>query len=283
MKKYAEEVARIISEKNNGIDANVVEVSKANVGKMTGITVREIGKDVAPTFYVNDAFNNGISAQELADEFIASAKEKKQLTEEMQEVSKFDFSYKAVKDRMTLKLIEEKANRDFLQTVVHKPAGCGLVIVPYIKMGEDSFTAVTCKLAEVNEYDTEDLFRDALDNGNAMLATMTDMMFSQEKQNLLEGGKTHERMLILTNENGMFGACAMFYPKVLEKVKDVVEGDYYVLPSSIHEVIVVPKSNIIKERDLKAMVLEANKTVVTEADKLSDNVYLYDGELKVVA
>ena len=82
-------------------------------------------------------------------------------------------------------------------------------------------------------------------------------------------------MYVLTNASRSLGAAAMFYPDVKEKAAEIIGGDYYILPSSCHEVILVPDTLEVKAKDLCEMVKEANRTVVEDKDILSDNVYHY--------
>ena len=82
-------------------------------------------------------------------------------------------------------------------------------------------------------------------------------------------------MYVLTNTSGSLGAAALFYPDVKEKAAELLGSDYYILPSSVHEVILVPDSAGINAKELCDMVKQANRTVVEEQDILSDNVYHY--------
>jgi hypothetical protein len=83
-------------------------------------------------------------------------------------------------------------------------------------------------------------------------------------------------MYVLTTESGNLGASALFYPDVQEKAAELMGSGYYVLPSSVHECILVPDIAGHNEKDLCAMVKEANRTVVEPKDVLSDNVYHFD-------
>ena len=74
------------------------------------------------------------------------------------------------------------------------------------------------------------------------------------------------------------------YPNVLEMIGQILKKDYYILPSSVHEVIIVPYSEIYVCSKLDEMVREINSTQVEEEDVLSNHVYLYDrvsGKLRV--
>lgn len=83
---------------------------------------------------------------------------------------------------------------------------------------------------------------------------------------------------ILTNEIGCLGAAALFYPNQMEKIAASLGGDYFVLPSSIHEVLVLPDYGNLNYMELEQMVKEINKTTVDRKDQLSNDVYYYDSK-----
>lgn len=87
--------------------------------------------------------------------------------------------------------------------------------------------------------------------------------------------KLDKKMVVLTNSSCTYGASAMTCTNSLDEIQDAWGEPIYILPSSIHEVIAVPKSIGSKE-DLANMVREINTNVVNEDDFLSDNVYYYD-------
>ena len=70
----------------------------------------------------------------------------------------------------------------------------------------------------------------------------------------------------------------MIYPYVLRMMGDILEEDFYILPSSIHEVIVVPESKSPVKQDLEEMVREINETQVMENERLTNEVYHYDSK-----
>ena len=84
------------------------------------------------------------------------------------------------------------------------------------------------------------------------------------------------QMMIVTNEQGSLGAAALFCAGIMDKAAEHMKGNYFVLPSSIHETLIVPDNGDFDRKDLESMVREANRTVVDPADRLSDSVYHYD-------
>ena len=89
-------------------------------------------------------------------------------------------------------------------------------------------------------------------------------------------------MQILTNKEGIFGAAILGNQELLKEVIGDKMGDCYLLPSSVHELIVCPMESWMDAEDLQEVVKEVNQNVVGEADYLANSVYLYNSEsLKV--
>lgn len=81
-------------------------------------------------------------------------------------------------------------------------------------------------------------------------------------------------MIIITNNNSLFGASVILYPDWLHKT---FQRDVYILPSSVYECIVIPKeSALASTTEMQKTVHEVNKEAVTEKDFLSNSVYYYD-------
>lgn len=85
-------------------------------------------------------------------------------------------------------------------------------------------------------------------------------------------------MYVLTNLFKINGAACMLYKEPLKLFSARVGKDLYIIPSSIHEVIILPADNNICKNELNAMVQQVNKEEVAESDILSDHVYMYDRE-----
>jgi len=85
-------------------------------------------------------------------------------------------------------------------------------------------------------------------------------------------------MYVLTNETGFNGASAMLYSVYLRRLAEKFESDIYVLPSSIHEVILLPDKGKMSVLELGSLVKEVNEKHVEATERLSDNVYRYSRE-----
>ena len=267
-----------------------VEIVKMNDQKLHGLTFRMPGSDAAPTIYVDDLYQEytegtrlGYLAVEVANRYTESRN--------TPVPPAVDLSFDNVKDRLTVRPIEKSRNRDFLRNMPHVSVGNGLAVICDINMGEDRVgdwrIAVNNSVLEQLGVDSETLFAEAMRSSMAveppMLIDMTSALFSPEKVNLLDRSEPISpedkgSMFVLTNASGSLGASVLFYPEVKEKAAEIIGTGYYVLPSSVHEVILVPEAPGIQEKDLCEMVKQANRTVVESKDILSDNVYHYSRE-----
>lgn len=78
-------------------------------------------------------------------------------------------------------------------------------------------------------------------------------------------------MMVLTNQSGLNGAAALFYPGMMEQAAEHFGGDFFVLPSSTHEVIMIPNDGTANFRDLEQMVRDINRTQVMQEERLSES------------
>lgn len=83
-------------------------------------------------------------------------------------------------------------------------------------------------------------------------------------------------IIVVTNEEAYFGSAAFFYPGVMDQIGHMLKGDYYILPSSLHEMLAVPDCLRDSYMELKELVRNINDSSVQPKDRLTDNVYHYD-------
>ena len=87
-------------------------------------------------------------------------------------------------------------------------------------------------------------------------------------------------MKVLTNDKRIQGAACVLYPGILEKISEESRKNLFVLPSSVHEVILLEDTGEENPEDLKRMIYEVNRTNVAAEEVLSDSLYYYDRKQK---
>ena len=144
-------------------------------------------------------------------------------------------------------------------------------------------------MLESQNYDKRELFMAAMDNAQLIdppiLVDMGQALFTHEGENLLKRSEPLppedvSNMYVLSNTGGMLGSAVLFYPDTREHIAEVLGEGYCVLPSSQHEVLIIPDSAGIDRAELSEMVKQANQSVVEAKDVLSDTVFHYDRDEK---
>ena len=91
----------------------------------------------------------------------------------------------------------------------------------------------------------------------------------------------NERIYVATVPDKIHGAGVLAYENFMEQAAERAGGDFYILPSSIHELLIIPDNGVMDLKELEAMVKEVNATQVEPCDRLTDSVYHYDSKEKV--
>ena len=197
----------------------------------------------------------------------------------------YDFS--TAKDRIIMKLINTEKNRAFLETVPHIPFQ-DLSIVYFYFMGKEGNRfmdmPVNDDLIRRWGIDTLTLHQQAMANYNRLLP----IKFGSLNQLLLERGLLDkedsavlsddgwsEALYYLTNEFSAGGAVLMTCKNLMDKIADFLGEDFYILPSSTHEVLLLPESRAPSKEELDQRIQEVNREALKPEDYLSDHAYYY--------
>lgn len=201
-------------------------------------------------------------------------------------------SYKDIRDSLRVRLMDIKENAETLENAVYEPVGCGLALVAYMEIpdeiAEDGIANVPAGLIRnMPDVDAEKVLADAMEGSvasdDAKLCAIQDMlmgpMLGQEPENYLKSGRAPEDgLLVLTTGKGRLGASAFFYPAMDIEIGKRLGRDYYVLPSSVHEVLIMPDNGQITPMELAKMVKEINETQVAPQDRLCNKVFRFHVE-----
>lgn len=274
------------------VTVSIVPVTKHNDVILHGITVMEGEKGISPNIYLEPYFDRcekGESIEIIAEDVLALYEETKGL---VPEISDNDFTYEKIKDKVVYQIVDAKQNRRRLLDLKFSEAGSGFAKIYCIAVSKDASIPITNKMAAYYDYDSRKLFEDAERNTPLLHpATFTDInaaIFGSFMGNRKEAPLLSEcekinpdtLMYVLSNADGVNGAASIFYPDVKEKIAELIDDSYYVLPSSIHEVLILPCNRDVDAKTLTVMVKEINDTHVSAADRLSDTVMKYDKEQK---
>lgn len=184
-----------------------------------------------------------------------------------------DEQYSRLMDQLRIMLIPTASHSDLLKKAVHREIEDLSVIVQAMipqKNGTAKQVLVTADALDAMEIDKEKFLQDAISasekNYSAVMAPLSAVL----------GNGIGDPVYVASMADMTNGAGVILYPNFMEKAAQELGGDFYVLPSSVHEVLFLRDDDAISLEELKGIVHSVNQTEVSDEDFLSDNVYHYD-------
>lgn len=254
-------IAEIIEEK--GYKAVVHEIPKGSIVKM-GISLGE--GIVRPTIYPDQFEAFELTDDEIADKVIELYKKNKTHNFDTQNIMKEDY----IKENAFVTVRRPINDNSYTKAYLD------LQLVLNVKVSvseDDEFGSykVSKKQAEVLGL-TEDIFDEAINNTRFSVRTMGEVVKSiAPDEEIPDCG-----LYIVSNERRTQGAAAIYNMELFKSFADLIDSDLVIIPSSIHELIVMKYNSSLSIYELNNMVNEANETSVLPEEQLSDHVYIFN-------
>ena len=318
VKAFAEGVTQQIKdylpEDYQDMECEILEQQKNNGVVLTGMILNMPGQQIAPVVYMEpfyDQVRKGEPMDQIMDR-IADVCRQSLSVRELPETLDFT-DYDSVKDHLTVQVINTKANQRMLSQVPHKQMintkanQRMLSQVPHKQMEDLSVICriefpspagegvgsvkVTHEMMSQWGVRPEVVYQKAVENAvkssPAVLMSMDDLMMEMmglpfETKNLLQLKEGEEfpkdGMYVLSNPMKLNGASVLAYPNLQEQLESVFPQGCYLLPSSLHEMIIIPKDIGMTPKEMGEMVRDVNQKEVARDEILSDRVYEFDKE-----
>ena len=286
-----ESIKDYLPEKYQDAEVRVDPFQKLNTAYL-GLQVRREDQTVVPNINLNAMFEEYQREGRSMGAMLTAIAGQVQLAPEMQTGWLKD--YDQVKEHLFIRVSDAKENEAFLAMSPHKEVD-GLAISYHIAFeglhGVEASTPVSYKMMEMYGVTAEQLHADALESSQrlypvkyASMAEVMQQMMGIEPDMAADMMPPMEgpQLMVLTNMQGMHGAGALFYPEQLETIAQQMGTDFFVLPSSVHEVLILPDDGSQDPDSLQFMVREINQSTVAPEDRLSDFVYHYDAQDQVL-
>ena len=298
---FAEAIKVGFEEAHPECSVMVHKVTKNNNLVLTGISIRSREVNIAPTIYMDDYYNdykNGRPVMDIIAE-IENIYNTYKLEHNFDVNSITDFNH--VQGKICYKLVNKDKNKELLLDAPYIQFH-DLAIVFYVVVSEDSDRTGTITVRNnlmemLGNPDINELYRIAKNNTQkrykGSVFNMIEIMgeiISHNVDNIepnivddfFEMNFTYEDnmipMFVATNNKKINGAGVILYEGLLKTFAEKIGCDFYILPSSVHEVIFVPANGDMDARYLIQMVREVNATQVAPDEVLSDNVYMYHAD-----
>ncbi len=275
----------------------VHSILKNNSRKLDGLSVLREGDNLSPTVYLQDYykdFREGASLQSIVGEITDFYENCEQETRIDLEFFR-DFSN--IKDRIAFRLVNYERNKALLEQVPHVRtldlAAVFFCAVDHPRLGNVTILIYNTHMELWNRQlsdlyqlaiaNTPELFPAELKSMQEILEEVVwDDVADVNKASYPHSGQLGTSMYVLSNYLRVNGAAVILYPGMLHKVGLSLQKDFYIIPSSVHEVIIVPAEEGHSRKAMEQMVRQVNATQVAPEDVLADSVYYYSRKLRKI-
>ena len=291
---FKQEFAEDIKEKLYERGYDDVRISFNNVEKTNqnyeAMSVVPEGSNVGVNFNIENAFANYEHTDDYAG-VLASAT--MVIADGLDRAPAIDVSalmdYENMKEKLSVEVISAEANADLLANVPHDRMEDLAVVYRFVMESSEDGRAsilVTNNLMDRMGVSHEQLRSDALENSPeirpvvimGMNEVMKEMMGPEVYEMFGIPDDAEETMYVATVPDKNSGAGVIAYQDFMDQAAERVGGDFFVLPSSINEILLVPDNGDMTADALRDMVKDVNAKEVSPEERLSDNVYHYDSK-----
>ena len=270
-KKAVNEILSYLPEEYSSHRVKVTEIHKVNKKLESLIIAPEATEHMIPNLYLNELYDYYMGGKSFHETMEHAAEFYLQGISMVKTIAMHN-EFRISEDKIVCQLINTEKNQNLINRVPHR-SWLDLTIIyrviSPIEEGGFNSTIIYDSLAEKKGWSEEQLYRLSMENTPLLLPLTTD-----EIQGAFD---------IISNTDKTLGACAVLFQSVLEYEAEQMDGDFFLIPSSIHEMLVVPAEGHEKE-GLQKVLQECNRKVLDEMEILSDSIYFYDrkrGEVSI--
>ena len=260
---------------------------KANI-VIEGLIVKMKDSDIAPVIYPDELYEQyrqGLSIDTMITRFLDSYRHIDKNIPNFNKETLMTNAYTVV--------INAEMNRELLKTVPHNIIAGNLAEVARFKVKSDaesnsSFLITNEHLKHLHMIDDEvlEIAHKNTENQEYKLQNLYkltfDMMSDEESREIFEDEYTDDDVYVLTNKTNYEGANVIASERILKEVSEKIDSSFYALPSSRHELILVPDKFNVDPKYLVQMVREVNQTL-KQKDFLSDDIYYYSARKRTLS
>lgn len=285
--EFVTKIMTDMKENNPEYEMHMQNVDKLQGQSYRGMAIKETGQNVSITINLDQAYEQ---LQEGADYRTVLGKIELAVKEGSSERPDFDFqllsNYEKMAETLVMQMVPVEGNEELLAKVPHQVTG-DIATVYRFQIEKDSKKAatilITNQMLENYNITPEQLHSDAQiyapQNEPPAIKSMADMLSELAGMDVGDGSA---KMYVATVASMINGAAVINYPGFLEKVAEMIHGDFYVLPSSINEVLFMKDDGNINAQNLNEMISSINENEVRVDERLSNNAYRYDSQEKIL-
>lgn len=288
LKEFIQEVTDVLPEylpAYNVEEIRTQPVVKNNGVQLTGMMIVLEGESVAPNIYMDyyySLYSQGTPLDAVISEIAVEYESSRKRLNDYEDIC---FTPEEMKDNVYMVLVNYEKNKETLKKCPYLSFLDLAVMFRYVVSEENNCLA--SGLVRKLEQDlwgltTEELYNRAVENTKkkwpVTLMKLTDKLKEIKPDEMVP----ECNLYVMTNSTNSNGSIYMTDRDVLDDFAEKMSSNFYIIPSSVHEVILYPDDEMLSKEQLQEMVSEVNRYVLSDVEYLSDSVYYYDRDKKVI-
>lgn len=258
------------------------EITKANDDHRIGLLITREGNKTVPTIYLENFWNMYQNGEDM--EYILNQIADIRIKSDIPDIDPSIIAdLSMVRDKITCKVLNIRINGTYLANKPYSKIS-DLAVVYVVDLGNDMTVAITHDILKQYGITKETLHKIAMKNlakSTVNFKTMAEMLLEMgAPKELINESDSGNMMYVLTNKVGKFGANLILDKATMNMVSQKLGGDFIIIPSSIHEVIILPVS--VGTEGLTGMIGSVNLENLAASDVLSTHPYIYSAETKKI-
>ena len=289
---FMEKVKNSVIEKlGKEYQVTVCKSDKNNGVVCTGLRVQKNDCSVAPLIYLDEHFRqykNGNTTLSSIVKYVVKQSRKKSPCVDIQQY----LIYENIRKNVVYRLVNTESNRDLLEDIPHLEF-LDLSIIFRCTVAQEDIGPASILIHNVHmklwDITIQELYQDAVMNTPRLeeyeIKSMTEVMreiMTEENSDgsdqdaCMEEFSDSMPLYVLSNKNRIEGAGCMLYPDLMKDFSDTIGSSFYIIPSSVHECLLLPPKEDVQGGEIRNMIKEINDTQISIEERLSYSLYYYD-------
>lgn len=276
-----------------GYDAAYKEVTKNNGVCLHAIMINKKGSNVSPAIYIDELYGDYEEGRSFGDIVYDILCVYQRNAREIRMDMEFFTHFERVKDRVLYKLIHKESNINLLTDIPYIEWN-DLALVFYYSFEDERFGKATIlirnshlnmwKISQSVLYENakKNMLRLRPEEMLPIKQIISEILTQNSVSYTVSEHEPEVAMYVLSNRERLYGAAALLYAESLKELAGKLNKNLIILPSSVHEVLLVPDDGMTEKDFFKEMVKEVNDSQVEPEERLSYNIYHYDRVLEKI-
>lgn len=275
------------------------DVRKNNGVVLTGLTIIQDESNISPTIYLNHYYEDYINGSTTLTHIVSNVMDTYNKNKVRESVDmRYFLNYEDIKQHVVYKLINTEKNKELLEDIPHiEFLDLSIVFQCLITQKELGTASILIHNTHLRLWDIsmDTLYQQAKENTPKLMPyeikniaqVLCDILQEENSEQFdhnecVEQSSDSVPMFVLSNKSKIEGAACMLYHNLLCDFAETINSSFYIIPSSIHEVLLLPTEKVKESAEILNMIKEINDTQVSKEEVLSYSLYFYDRQIRKI-